>query len=276
MKEHLVEAKIIDYGKLKTIHSDIVYYVSYYKTLEKSGVKTKPSPPPSLKDMNVIYTKPRIGPLKLIGEGPVYKLDKVGAIVSVDFPGTPLYAIVDFEDSIRVYLAYPVEDPIVGIDLGIRHLFTVVAVTKNGKIYKSKYIGNGSIMETFTKYMSETQGLSYVREIREKVRISLRELMDFLVELSPKIVALEDLRLYDAKIGRGLKLIEDELERELLEKGIRFRRLDPRNTSKVCSQCGYKKGEVMGSLFVCPACGYKVDRDFNAAYNLALKCYYTC
>lgn len=168
MKEHLVEAKILDYGKLRQIYSDITYFVSYYKTLEKAGVKTKPSPPPSLRDLNIIYTSPRLGPLKLLGNGPTYKLDKVGATVKVEMYGNPLYAIVDFSDGIRVFLAYAIDDPIVGIDLGIRHLFTVVAVIKDGKIYKSKYIGNSEIMETFTKYMGESQGLSYVREIKPR------------------------------------------------------------------------------------------------------------
>ncbi|WP_256202579.1 transposase [Sulfuracidifex tepidarius] len=87
---------------------------------------------------------------------------------------------------------------------------------------------------------------------------------------------MEDLRLYDNKIGRGLKTIQNALETELYKRGIRYRRLEPYNTSKVCSNCGYKKGEVLGSIFVCPACGYKADRDFNAAFNIALRCYYSC
>ncbi|QKR00009.1 transposase [Metallosphaera tengchongensis] len=276
MKEKLVEAKIVDYGKLKQIYSDIMYYIEYSKALEKSGVKTKPSPPPYLKEMNVILSKPRLGPVKLIGDGPSFRLEKLNAVVESEEYGKPIYALVDFTNGIKVFLAYQFDDPIVGIDLGIRHIFTVVAVVRDGKVYKSKYIGSSGIFDTFTKYMSESQGLSYVAEIKSKVRVAMKELIAFLNEINPKMVALEDLRLYDARIGRGLKIIEDELERELMEKGIRFKRLDPRNTSKVCSHCGYKKGEVLGSIFVCPACGYKVDRDFNAAYNLALKCYYTC
>ncbi|MEM0071681.1 MAG: transposase [Metallosphaera sp.] len=276
MKEVLVEAKIIDFGKLKEIYSDVLYYTAYYKTLQKTGVKVSASPPPLLKDLNAVYSANRLGPLKITGEGSYYKIEKINALVKADMQGFPLHAIVDFNDGIKVLLAYPVDEPIVGIDLGIRHLFTAVAIVKEGKVYKSKYIGSANILDTFTKYMSETQSLSYVREIKNKVKIALKELLEFLMELNPRIVVLEDLRFYDAKIGRGLRIVEDELEKELMEKGIRFRRIDPRNTSKICSRCGYKKGEVLGSIFVCPACGYKADRDFNAAYNLALKCYYTC
>ncbi len=98
----------------------------------------------------------------------------------------------------------------------------------------------------------------------------------FVKDLEPKVVAIEDLREYEGKVGRGLRTLQDMLEKEFYTSGVRFRRLNPYSTSKICSRCGYKKGEVMGSIFVCPSCGYKADRDFNAAYNLALMCYYTC
>jgi hypothetical protein len=276
MKERLIEAKILDFGKLKEIYSDIVYYIQYTKALERTGAKEKPNPPPSLRGLSLLYSKLRIGPLKVVNTGNLFKLEKVDAKVSSDQGGQPAYAIVDFSDGIKVYLAYVTEDPIVGVDLGIRHLFTVVAILDGGKVFRTKYIGNGSLIETFTKYMGEGQGLSYIAEIRSKVRGAVKELADFMEEVSPKVVALEDLRYYEARIGKGLRLVEDLLEKEFIERGIRFKRLDPHNTSRICSRCGYKKGEILGSIFVCPACGYKVDRDFNAAYNLAMKCYYTC
>jgi len=72
-----------------------------------------------------------------------------------------------------------------------------------------------------------------------------------------------------------LRLIQENIESSLYVRGVRYKKRSAFNTSKVCSRCGYRKGEVIGSIFVCPACGLKADRDFNAALNLAIKGYYS-
>ncbi|MEM3758720.1 MAG: transposase, partial [Saccharolobus sp.] len=41
MKESLIEAKIIDYGKLKDIQKEIIYYKLYVDALRKKGIKEK-------------------------------------------------------------------------------------------------------------------------------------------------------------------------------------------------------------------------------------------
>ena len=42
-------------------------------------------------------------------------------------------------------------------------------------------------------------------------------------------------------------------------------------SSKTCSGCGYIKKDLKlkDRVFLCPACGFKLDRDKNAAINLA-------
>jgi len=47
--------------------------------------------------------------------------------------------------------------------------------------------------------------------------------------------------------------------------------IDPRNTSKQCSECGHidKKNRKMQSEFVCVACGHTENADINAAKNIA-------
>ena len=48
-------------------------------------------------------------------------------------------------------------------------------------------------------------------------------------------------------------------------------RLDPRNTSQTCSECGAKAKHRLGladRTFVCAECGLVLDRDRNAARNL--------
>ena len=46
--------------------------------------------------------------------------------------------------------------------------------------------------------------------------------------------------------------------------------VDPGNTSRTCSNCGYKKEslELSERTFLCESCGYEIDRDLNAAINI--------
>ncbi|AWR94275.1 zinc ribbon domain-containing protein [Acidianus brierleyi] len=275
MKEELVQAKIIDYGKLKSIYNDIFFYKEYSEALRRNGGSLD-TPPPSLKKLNFIPNTYRLGPLKVSCNNKILKIDFVNALVESEREGLPKYAIIDFSKGIKIYLAYENERPIIGIDVGIRHLFTVASVNSNGKICKVRYFGDKEIIQPFIRYLGEEQGVVHLTEIKEKVKGLVHQTIRFIESLDPKIVAIEDLRLYDAKVGKGLRVIQEMLEHEFYNKGIKFKRLDPYNTSRICSHCGYKRGEIMGSIFVCPSCGYKADRDFNAAYNLALKCYYTC
>lgn len=276
MPEELIEAKILEYGKLTQIYNDILYYEKYRQALRRLGSETLPSN--FLKEFGPLSNM-RLGPLEIVEyDSNLIKIKKVDAIVKIDErKGKPLYAIVDFNNGIKVYLAFEIAPPIVGIDVGIRHLFTIVAILGSNKLYKVKYVGDRKMVDIFSKYLGESQGVIYINEIRERAKKAVLEVVEFLEELKPKVIAIEDLRLYDEeKVGKGLRAIQEILESELFRRGMKVRRLDPKNTSRICSRCGYRNGEILGSIFVCPSCGYKADRDFNAAYNLALKCYYTC
>lgn len=277
MQEELIQAKIIDYGKLKEVYKEIMYIREYSKALKKTGHDVGPPPlgiPKELYYMALNSNEVKYGPIEVIGNNP-FKLKGFDAIVKSEREGQPLYAILDFTDGIKVYLAYQKPKSVVGIDIGVRHLITVVAL-REGKLWKVRYWGKELITDEMIKILGNPQGVSEIQNIRSKVRKVITEIVNFIEELNPKVVALEDLRVFDNVVGSALRSIENELIQQLYKRGIRYKLIDPYNTSKTCSKCGYKKGEVMGPLFVCPACGYKADRDFNAAYNLALKCYYTC
>ena len=54
--------------------------------------------------------------------------------------------------------------------------------------------------------------------------------------------------------------------------GIKFVQADKwYPSSKLCSDCGYKKANLKLSdrTYICPNCGNIIDRDLNAAINLA-------
>ena len=64
-----------------------------------------------------------------------------------------------------------------------------------------------------------------------------------------------------------------ELQRQIEYKarweGVRVTYVPPRNTSKRCSICGYKTLESTHRRLWCPKCGTILDRDENAARNIA-------
>ena len=56
--------------------------------------------------------------------------------------------------------------------------------------------------------------------------------------------------------------------------GLHFHQVDPRNTSKTCSDCGQKspkKLTLRDRTFQCGFCGMSLDRDWNAARNIRIR-----
>jgi len=53
--------------------------------------------------------------------------------------------------------------------------------------------------------------------------------------------------------------------------GVPVKKVDPRNTSRKCSHCGYidKANRTSQAAFSCCQCGYSLNADLNAAINLA-------
>ena len=62
------------------------------------------------------------------------------------------------------------------------------------------------------------------------------------------------------------------LEYKAKEIGIEILKINPRNTSRRCSECGYiaKENRKTQSGFLCVKCGHKANADYNAAKNIAL------
>lgn len=99
--------------------------------------------------------------------------------------------------------------------------------------------------------------------------------------LRPSVIILEDLNVKGMVKNRRLaKAISDagmsELHRQIGYKaewrGIRVIKADRwYASSKTCSNCGCVKSDLtLGDrTFVCPECGFTIDRDLNAARNLA-------
>ena len=54
------------------------------------------------------------------------------------------------------------------------------------------------------------------------------------------------------------------------EAGRKLIKVDPKNTSQNCSGCGEKVPKALAvKVHKCPHCNLSLDRDINAAYNIA-------
>ena len=60
------------------------------------------------------------------------------------------------------------------------------------------------------------------------------------------------------------------LEYKSKRAGVPLAVVDPRNTSKGCSCCGYtdKRNRRTQAIFLCASCGHEANADLNAALNI--------
>lgn len=67
--------------------------------------------------------------------------------------------------------------------------------------------------------------------------------------------------------------LRTKIEYKAAEKGIKVIAINPINTSRRCSECGYidKENRLEQEKFECLKCGYKANADYNASRNIAIK-----
>jgi IS605 OrfB family transposase len=174
-----------------------------------------------------------------------------------------------------------------GVDLGLRN----IATTSEGQSYTGDKIK--AVRARYRRLRSILQAKGTLSSRRHLRRLSGREkrfqaavnhlvsrrIVDRATELKAMIV-LEDLKgLKRARVRKEQRWLHDrwafsQLRNFLSYKarlaGIPLLLVNPRNTSRTCSQCG-SLGLRNGSNFHCPSCGYVADSDLNAAINLALR-----
>lgn len=197
-------------------------------------------------------------------------------------------------------------DDIMGIDLGIKTTATVVCgkvQMKFPNINKSKRVRKLELKEKYLqkqiskKYQANKVGCIFhktknIEKLENKVRHIRRtiknirnnynhQLTSALVKYFPKRIVMEDLNVLGMMKNRCLaKAVQAQNFSTLLHMmeykcenfGIEFvkaNRFYP--SSRLCRNCGTvnKKLTLADRIFICPDCGYKIDRDFNAALNLA-------
>lgn len=197
-------------------------------------------------------------------------------------------------------------DP-VGIDLGVKdlaviatdreHVATFSSINKTSKVKKlerklRRYQRNLSRQRDMKPSGIYLSSLKNYRKTRKRIQLIYRKLTNirdnylhqvttWVVKTKPSAIVLEDLVVRNMMSNRHLaKAIQDQkfytFRKMITYKAsknsipvILANRFHP--SSKTCHNCGCVKRNLSLSVrtFACEECGYTMDRDINAAMNLA-------
>jgi len=186
----------------------------------------------------------------------------------------------------------PVGNGVIGVDLGVK----VLATCSDGTVFpnpKSLYRYEKKLAHIQRELSRRKKGSKNRAKSKRRVanlhyrianirRYSLHEVSRYLtVRAKPEVIVLEDLNVSGMLKNRHLsKAIADasfgEIRRQLEYKcqwyGVGLKVADRfYPSSKTCSECGAVKPllKLSERTYVCEKCGAIIDRDFNAAKNLA-------
>ena len=279
--------KLTKFPKFKTLkNSKMSFYVNYEKLKktqrgfkgEKLGeVKTKESLPNIEK--NEHYINPRI-----------------------TFDGKYWYLTVSYKIKDNNNINNSKE--VIGIDLGIKDF----AVLSNGKVYKNinktvkvkklkrkLKIKQKQLSKKILIAKKENVFLSNCKnflKLKNQIRLIYRKLSNIrlnylhqitseIVKTKPSKIVIEDLDVSRMLKNRHLseKISEQNFYkfREILTYKCKLNNIELviadrfYTSSKTCSCCGHIKQDLKlkDRVFKCPTCGLEIDRDLNAAINLA-------
>lgn len=161
---------------------------------------------------------------------------------------------------------------------GKRENSTLVDDTKRSEIEYTK--NEEKILKKLNK--------AYKRVINKKLAI-IHDYACSIIQEKPKSIIMEDLEVRDMLYSKSkdisfrqrkthnriiseslLYTIRKIIQQKAINNNIPFILADREfPSSQLCSCCGYRQKIGIKSIYKCPACGLSIDRDENAAYNLA-------
>jgi len=177
----------------------------------------------------------------------------------------------------------------IGVDFGIVNL----AATSDGKFFSGKQVD--AVRQKMTKFKKALQRKGSKSAKRHLKKLSGRERR--FKRQTNHIIAKQIVSLAkDTNMGialenlKGFKVSVKKEQREQFRKwsfaelrnfiayrarlnGIPVVFVDPKNTSRTCSKCGYvsKSNRKNQSEFVCQYCSFSCNADINGAKNIALR-----
>lgn len=269
----------------------------------KSKKKSKPSfyvRYDAIKFNNNTVQIEKIGKVKFSSNYEVPQLDKY-VNPRASFDGKYWYLSLGFEQEKP---CLELTDEVVGIDLGVSNLAIVSNtkepiknINKSKKVKQLKKKLKRKQRKISKKYEMNKQGNKFIKtqniiKAEKEVKLLHRQLHNIrfnhihqatsmIVKTKPSRVVMEDLNISGMMKNRHLaKVIQEQCWYEFIRQmkykcewsGIDFIQV-PRfyPSSKTCSECGCIKSDLKLSdrVYRCNECGFEIDRDLNAAINLA-------
>ncbi len=194
---------------------------------------------------------------------------------------------------LHVQLTDTAPDPIetggtLGVDLGVKHL----AVTDDGETFSGDGVEACRRKYARVRKTCQRAGTKSAKKKLRKVRMrESRYRADVNHVISKRIVGkakgtacaigVEDLSGISARTtarkadrsrmkGWAFHQLRDFIAYKALAEGIPVIAVDPRNTSRTCSECGHceKGNRKSRDEFECRHCGFRLPADWNAAKNI--------
>ena len=244
---------------------------------------------------------PTIGDVKFGSVRLDFDLSCKKQVANISFDGK--YWYLSYTEDVEIQVSnLPDYADGVGVDLGIKTLATVSdgMTVPNIKTFRRvrilekrlkrlqrkasrKYLINKCNKHNKTKNIIKLERqIKLIHRLIKNIRINhIRRFVSELVKKQPQYIAIEDLNVrgmmknkYLAKdiANCSFYTIKEHLIRKAKERHIAIRLVDRfYPSSKTCSTCGHYKKDLKLSqrVYHCDNCQEKIDRDFNAALNIA-------
>jgi IS605 OrfB family transposase len=177
---------------------------------------------------------------------------------------------------------------VLGVDLGVEN----IAVTSTGVFWRAEELTHWrqeyverrkSLQECGTRYAHENVqavGRTETGRFEQFLHRVANDLLDEAVESGCTMIAFEDLTGIRDRMAKARKFHEWAFRRlyqyvsyKAEERGIRVKQVNPRNTSRRCSSCGFthEDNRPAQDTFYCQSCGYENHADYNAAKNIGYR-----
>ena len=175
---------------------------------------------------------------------------------------------------------------VLGVDLGVNNL----AVTSTGTFWTGDEFDHwrreyekrrGDLQQCGTRWAHQNiQAVGRKEEGRFKMTLHriANELVDEARDNDCSVIAFEDLTDIRERTGASwghkwaFNRLYEYVEYKAAEYGIAVEQVNPENTSRRCSTCGFTHPDNRESeTFDCQKCGYENHADYNASKNIGLR-----